>query len=150
MNVQPSRRTFLKTALIAGCGAVMPPLAACTRDETYDIVISGGMVVDGTGSPAFFADIGVRGDRIVRIGDLGTARTALRIDARNRVVTSGFIDIHSHTDAGLLRYPGAESKVRQGVTLDVGGNCGGSPFPAHVKESRPCHPHATAARLRTS
>jgi N-acyl-D-amino-acid deacylase len=101
---------------------------ACAPAESFDLVVRGGMVVDGTGSPAFPADVGVRGDRIVAIeAGLDTAGARV-VDATGRVVAPGFVDIHAHLDP-LLRLPGAESHVRQGVTTALGGPDGGSPWP---------------------
>lgn len=95
-----------------------------------DIVIRGGVVVDGTGAPEREADVAVRGGRIVAI-EPRTARAARRvIDARGQVVAPGFIDIHTHSDFTLPLNPRAESKIRQGVTTEVVGNCGFSAAPA--------------------
>ncbi|MGH7335272.1 MAG: N-acyl-D-amino-acid deacylase family protein [Candidatus Rokuibacteriota bacterium] len=95
-----------------------------------DISIWGGVVIDGTGSPGREADVVVRGDRIVAI-EPGSTRAARRtIDARGLVVAPGFIDIHTHSDFTLPLNPRAESKIRQGVTTEVVGNCGFSVAPA--------------------
>ena len=95
-----------------------------------DLLLRGGTVIDGTGAPGYRADVAVRGDRIVRVSREGIARDrATRvIDATGRVVAPGFIDLHAHLDP-LLRLPGAESHVRQGVTTALGGPDGGSPWP---------------------
>ena len=95
-----------------------------------DIVIRGGVVVDGTGAPEREDDVAVRDGRIVAI-EPRTARAARRvIDARGQVVAPGFIDIHTHSDFTLPLNPRAESKIRQGVTTEVVGNCGFSAAPA--------------------
>ncbi|MDP3178768.1 MAG: D-aminoacylase [Spirochaetaceae bacterium] len=94
-----------------------------------DIIIQGGQIIDGTGAKANRADLGVAGDRIAIIGDLGGRKAARRIDAAGRYVTPGFIDLHSHSDASVLSAPRMESKVMQGVTLEVTGNCGESAAP---------------------
>ena len=95
-----------------------------------DIVIRGGQVIDGSGAPGRFADVVVTDGRIVAI-DSGHARQARRsIDAAGRVVAPGFIDIHTHSDFTLPLNPRAESKIRQGVTTEVLGNCGFSAAPA--------------------
>ncbi|MGH7477120.1 MAG: N-acyl-D-amino-acid deacylase family protein [Longimicrobiales bacterium] len=105
-------------------GDVHPPA------DSYDLLLSGGRVVDGSGAAAYMADVAVRGDRIVAISRtaLAAANAAHVIDARGRVVAPGFIDVHAHLDP-LLRLPDAESHVRQGVTTALGGPDGGSPWP---------------------
>ena len=95
-----------------------------------DILIKGGQVIDGTGEAGLNADVGIQDGRITFIGD-GQGRSAHRIiDAGGMVVTPGFIDIHTHSDFTLPLNPLAESKVRQGVTTEVIGNCGYSTAPA--------------------
>ena len=94
-----------------------------------DVLIRGGMVVDGTGSPWTRADVGVRGDRIEAVGALEGAQAQLVIDAGGRVVAPGFIDCHSHSDRVALQNPLCASTLLQGVTTEVVGNCGGSPAP---------------------
>ena len=121
---KPSRHLPWPTVLIAavafviGCGAPVsqPP---DQEENAFDLVIRGGRVVDGTGSPWFRADVGIRGDRIAAIGRLDDAEAARVIDASGLVVAPGFIDLHTHSDIALLDDGNAESKVRQGVTLDV-------------------------------
>src|SRR3712207_2623693 len=93
-----------------------------------DLLLTGGTVIDGTGAPARRADIGIRGDRIAALGEV-TEPAAHTLDVSGRGVAPGFIDMHSHTDYYLLVQPDAESKVTQGVTTDVCGNCGFSPGP---------------------
>ena len=96
----------------------------------FDPLIRNGTVIDGTGKPRYQADIGISGARIEAIGALQDDEAALVIDASGHVVAPGFIDMHSHSDRSLLDDPGAESKVHQGVTTEVVGNCAASPFPA--------------------
>ena len=91
----------------------------CAQEGPYDLLIRGGRIVDGTGNPAFTADVGIRGDRIAAIGRLADARATREIDARTLVVAPGFIDLHTHSDLPLINDGNAESKVRQGVTIDV-------------------------------
>jgi adenine deaminase len=66
------------------------------RDSVYDLIISDARIVDGTGNPWFWGDVGIRSDRIASVGDLKGQRATREIDARQRVVAPGFIDMHSH------------------------------------------------------
>ena len=90
---------------------------------TTDLVIRGGSVIDGTGSPAFTADIAVEDDRIVEIGKV-EGKGKREIDADGQIVTPGFVDIHTHLDAQLAWDPIASSSCWHGVTSVVLGNCG--------------------------
>ena len=99
----------------------------------YDFAITGGTVVDGTGSPRRTADVAIVGDRIAAIGP-GPFPATETIDATGCIVAPGFIDLHSHADFTVLGHPGAETQLAQGVTTLVTGNCGLSPFPAHDSE----------------
>ncbi|MCR5161439.1 MAG: amidohydrolase family protein, partial [Lachnospiraceae bacterium] len=102
-----------------------------------DIVIRGGMVADGTGSPAFIADVAVRDGKITAIGsDLSDLQAEKILDAEGCVVAPGFIDAHAHSDTSFLLDGSSASKLYQGVTTEVCGQCGGSPFPALEKYCR--------------
>ncbi len=113
--------------------ALIPLLAlpvSLAGQVPYDIVIRGGTIIDGSGRPRFRGDIAIRGDRIVRVSRLGlrgSDRTRV-IDATGKIVAPGFIDLHAHLEP-LLQLRGAESHVRQGVTLALGGPDGGGPLP---------------------
>ncbi|MFA7257160.1 MAG: amidohydrolase family protein, partial [Kiritimatiellales bacterium] len=95
----------------------------------FDLLIKNGSVLDGTGAEAIQADVGIIGDRIEAVGDLSKAESKQIIDATGQYVCPGFIDAHSHSDAYLLIEPRASSKVFQGVTTEVCGNCGASVAP---------------------
>ena len=94
-----------------------------------DLKISGAEVMDGTGSAGTRTDVGVRDDRIVAIGDLSREHAGRSLHAAGKVLAPGFIDMHSHSDWRLWENRRAESKIRQGVTTEVVGNCGFSPAP---------------------
>ena len=98
--------------------------------------IANGTVVDGTGRPAFVGDVWVDGDRIVgvvpQVPDAAPVRADVAtVDATGRIVSPGFIDAHTHSDAYLVLEPDAPSKVTQGVTTEINGQCGGSVAPRY-------------------
>ncbi|MEI8350894.1 MAG: amidohydrolase family protein, partial [bacterium] len=95
----------------------------------FDITLVNGMVFDGTGQPGRRVDVGITGDRITEVGDLGRAEARRVVDVAGKMVCPGFIDTHSHSDAYLLIEPSAPGKVYQGVTTEVVGNCGASASP---------------------
>ena len=125
MKSKITRREFTKTGVVATLGFAL----GCEVKNQFDIIIKNGMVIDGLGSPGLKADLGIMGDKIDVIGDLGQATADLLIDANGLVISPGFIDIHTHTDEKLLIDPRGLSKILQGVTTEVSGNCGDSPFP---------------------
>lgn len=100
-------------------------IAAEAQNDSYDLIITNARIVDGTGNPWFRGDVGIREGRIARIGRLSGANAKNRIDAQNRIVAPGFIDVHTHVES-LFNLPAAENFVRMGVTTLVTGNCGTS------------------------
>ncbi|HPV76163.1 MAG TPA: amidohydrolase family protein, partial [Gemmatimonadaceae bacterium] len=129
--MRSSRRwwtSVLVAVPILSCAAA--GLAQGQSGPPYDLLIRGGTVVDGTGRARYRADVAVQGDRIARVSTTPIDPTGARrvIDATGRIVAPGFIDLHAHLEP-LLRLPAAESHVRQGVTLALGGPDGGSPLP---------------------
>src|SRR4051812_32153899 len=100
-----------------------------------DLVLRDGLIVDGSGDPAFRGDVAVAGGGIVAVGDVEGAQGARTIEAEGRVVCPGFVDPHSHSDFTLLTNPEAQSTIRQGVTTEVVGNCGWTYAPVS-EESR--------------
>jgi len=97
------------------------------------MIIEGGRVIDGSGNPWIKADVGIVAGRIEAVGRLAGAEAGRRVDAAGHVVAPGFIDIHSHSDYTVLIDPRVESKVRQGVTTEVVGNCGSSAAPINAE-----------------
>ena len=87
----------------------------------FDCVLTGGTVIDGTGSAGFRADVGLSGDRISAVGHLDGREAQQTVDVSGRVVCPGFIDVHSHSEFALLRGDGLEPRLRQGVTTDLMG-----------------------------
>ena len=134
-----SRRRFLKETAQTTVGMALParffdgPSLAFAADEPLDepldLAIVGGTLIDGTGVARRVADLGIRAGRIVAMGTLANRPAERRLEAVGRVVSPGFIDIHTHSDTTLLRDGLAQSGVRQGVTTHVIGNCGDSPAP---------------------
>src|SRR5579885_2404255 len=97
---------------------------------TTDILIKGGLIIDGSGRPGAIGDVLVQGGRIAALGASLSAPSAAKvIDANGLAVTPGFIDIKTHSDFTLPINPKAESKVRQGVTTEIIGHCGYSVAP---------------------
>ena len=97
--------------------------------ESFDILIRNASIVDGTGAPRYSGDIGIRSDRIARIGDLQQSSGKQEIDLAGRIAAPGFIDAHTHDDRLMLSGPDMAPKVSQGVTTVIGGNCGVSLAP---------------------
>jgi len=114
----PAFRYGLLVAAI-GLGAVM--VRAQSPARSFDVLISGGRIVDGTGDPWYRADVGLTGDRIVAIGDLSGASAKMRIDATQLVVAPGFIDMLGQSEFNVLVDNRAASKITQGVTTEVTG-----------------------------
>lgn len=121
------RRAFLRTSALGAAALSLGGLQACKVRYNYDTLIKNGVIYNGDGGAPIKGDIAIREGRIAAIGqDLGeSAKTVL--DARGMAVSPGFIDIHVHTDTNLLEAPKGDSRIFQGITSEVGGNCGYSP-----------------------
>ena len=129
------RPAFRLLFWLLALAAAAPP----AFQQSYDLVIAGGSVLDGEGTPAVRADVGIRGGRIATIGDLRGAAATRRIEASGLTVAPGFIDIHNHSDYTVLVEPRAESMIRQGVTTMVLGES---------RSAGPIKPGAEEARAR--
>ena len=131
MSRRINRREFIanggKLGLAFGSGLPYR-LEAATR---FDLVLKGGTLLDGTGGPPWQADLGIAGDTIEAVGTIAPEQAKQVLDVAGFHVCPGFIDIHTHSDEGILAYPTADSRVRQGITTEVTGNCGSSAAPLH-------------------
>src|SRR4029453_2658388 len=105
--------SFLSLALL------LASVSTIGQTQTFDVLIRGGQILDGSGNPWFRGDVGIKGDRIAAVGRLSGATAARVIDATGLIVSPGFIDMHTHSDTALLGDGLAQSKVRQGVTVEV-------------------------------
>ena len=94
----------------------------------FDLLIQNGTILNGTGAPSFYGDIGIKDGKIARIGK-GLEGAKTTIDASGLTVTPGFIDSHSHSDNALLEFPELLEKIEQGITTSIAGQCGSSPAP---------------------
>ncbi|NLC31334.1 MAG: amidohydrolase family protein, partial [Candidatus Moranbacteria bacterium] len=102
----------------------------------FDIIIKNGVIIDGTGRVMHKDDIGIKEGKIVEIGDLSNERADKVIEAKNKYVAPGFIDINNHSDTRwrIFSNPALESLIYQGITTIIGGNCGSSLAPLHNSE----------------
>ncbi len=116
--------------------AVLGSAACGSSAPTFDLLVKGGQVIDGRGTPRTRADIGVNGDRIVALGDLSTATATTVIDATGRIVGPGFIDVQGQSGTTLLIDGNGESHLRQGITSEIIGE-GDSPAFWSAKTASP-------------
>jgi N-acyl-D-amino-acid deacylase len=129
MNIKPTRREVLRNGASAAAGLALFPTWNLEAVAEFDLVIRNGTILDGTGGPAWTGDVGIIGDTIGAIGAIAPEQAKKTLDASGKVVAPGFIDIHSHSDWSILRYPTAASRVHDGITTEVTGNCGSSMAP---------------------
>ena len=121
--------TSVAVVALFGCAPSEGGTSGSDREVPFDVLISGARVIDGTGNPWFRADVGIRGDVIAEIGSLSNRDATRTIEARDRIVSPGFIDMMGQSSLVLITDPpSAESKLRQGITTYLSGE-GGSPAP---------------------
>src|ERR1700693_1845620 len=116
-----TRRLTLSFLLIVSCFGF-------AADLPFDLVITNGHIIDGTGSPWYSGDIGIRGGKIAAIGNLGAVPRQRTIDAAGKVVAPGFIDMLGQSELTILVDPRLPSKIYQGITSEITGE-GGSIAP---------------------
>ncbi len=128
LPVLPDRRTSMfrpafrvTLAALAASLAVATAVHVTAQTPRYDLILRNGHIVDGTGNPWFAGDVAIANGRIAAIGRVPAAPAARIVDATGLIVAPGFIDLHTHSELPLLQDGTAQSKVRQGVTLDVMG-----------------------------
>ena len=119
------RQKFFAATLLICLLLLSNNFAVAQNAETYDLVIVNARIVDGTGNPWFRGSIAVKNGRIAKVGRVDAANAKQTIDAQNRIVAPGFIDVHAHVE-NIFSNPSAENFVRMGVTSLVTGNCGTS------------------------
>lgn len=108
------------------CTALLMFVTITSFSQPYDLLIKNGKIIDGTGNPWFYGDIGIRDGRVAAIGKLNHGQASTVLDATGLIVAPGFIDVHTHIEGSVLDVPTAGNFVLDGVTSVVTGNCGGS------------------------
>src|SRR5687768_4561313 len=102
------------------------PLLASTQEQSCDILVQNGRIIDGAGNSWYYGDIAIRDGKIFRIGRSLSMKATKTIDAKGLIVAPGFIDVHTHLEGDEIRDPKATSFIMDGVTTCITGNCGSS------------------------
>jgi N-acyl-D-amino-acid deacylase len=125
-----SRRAFLGTS---AASVASMAFGRTRREPDLDWLITGATLLDGTGQARFVADLGIVGDTIRSLGEIAPERARRTLDGRGLALAPGFIDLHTHSDGSILECPTAESRVLQGITTEITGNCGSSEVPSDAE-----------------
>ena len=141
MSLKNCVSLFIATALAFVAAAVLAVPLLHSQSADFDVLITNGHVVDGTGNPWYAADVAIRGDRIVAIGNLAArgAKAARVVDAQGQIVAPGFIDMLGQSESSLLIDNRSLSKLSQGITTEITGE-GGSISPQNEKTIAPLKP----------
>jgi len=124
------RAAIVSTLFLAAVPLMAQPhpsmVAAEQGTQPYDVILRGGTVYDGTGTPGRIADVGIRGDRIAALGNLGKARARTVLDAKGLAVAPGFVNMLSWSTDSLIADGRSQGEIHSGVTLEVMGE--GTPW----------------------
>lgn len=125
-----TRRAFLQSSLMAGAALSLGfyDSKKISLNNHFDTIISNGIIYTGDGKAPIKGSVGIKDGKIAAIGSIGESADKI-VDAKGNAISPGFIDLHTHTDGNIFEAPLGDSKIYQGVTTDVGGNCGDSNFP---------------------
>ena len=129
MSASISRRAFLKRCSLGAISVTIPKLSVVYASPPFDKVIKDATILDGTGRTPWRGDVGITGDTIAAIGVIAPEQGRNVIQASGLHLCPGFIDIHTHSDGRILTCPTADSRVFQGITTELTGNCGSSVAP---------------------
>src|SRR2546427_10063988 len=105
-----------------------------SKPQSFDVIIRGGTLYDGSGRPPIKADVGIKGDRIAAVGNLSRAAAPTIVDARGLAVAPGFINMLSHSETSLIRDPRSLSEIKQGVTTQIFGELSMGPLNDQMKQ----------------
>lgn len=140
MSSKISRRSFIKSSLVAGVsfGTGFVSQSIFKVSNRHDTIIKGAKIYDGNGGLPYVGDIAIKDGKIVSVAlDLGSSAD-LVLNAKNLSLSPGFVDLHTHTDTKLFDAPLGDSRIYQGITTDIGGNCGYGPFPTERWKDAGC------------
>src|SRR3954469_977334 len=128
-------RLLTATLILAALMATMPAQSrTASQLQSFDIIIKGGLVYDGTGGPPRRADVGIKGDRIATIGNLNRATAPVIVDAKGMAVAPGFINMLAHSESSWFVAPRSLSELKQGVTTQIFGELSMGPLNDQMKQ----------------